>query len=104
MFMCQRRWESPVSMLPDECLFYILHMCRWDWFDDTKKTILTGNSQQKRKAIKLPLLKQHQRQQQQQGREQKQQASPSNCVRNDENDRNNNNNNSRSISSNSERT
>lgn len=31
MFMCQRRWESPMSRLPDECIFYILNMCKWDW-------------------------------------------------------------------------
>lgn len=31
---CQRRAESPLSMLPDECIYYILNMCRWDWFDD----------------------------------------------------------------------
>ncbi len=34
LFMCQRRWESPVSMLCDECIFYILNMCRWDWMGD----------------------------------------------------------------------
>ena len=31
---CQRRDESPVARLPDECIFYILNMCRWDWFED----------------------------------------------------------------------
>ena len=30
----QRRAESPMSLLPDECVYYILNMCRWDWFDD----------------------------------------------------------------------
>jgi hypothetical protein len=35
LFLCQRRWESPCSMLPDECIYYILNMCRWDWFHDT---------------------------------------------------------------------
>eukprot|EP00586_Coscinodiscus_wailesii_P000211 CAMPEP_0172481088 /NCGR_PEP_ID=MMETSP1066-20121228/6669_1 /TAXON_ID=671091 /ORGANISM="Coscinodiscus wailesii, Strain CCMP2513" /LENGTH=443 /DNA_ID=CAMNT_0013243051 /DNA_START=143 /DNA_END=1474 /DNA_ORIENTATION=+ len=34
LFLCQRRWESGISMLPDECLFYILNMMRWDWADD----------------------------------------------------------------------
>ena len=34
LFLCQRRWESPLSKLPDECIFYILNMCRWDWFQD----------------------------------------------------------------------
>jgi hypothetical protein len=35
LFMCQRRRESPISWLPDDVLFYILNMCRWDWFDDS---------------------------------------------------------------------
>ena len=35
LFLCQRRWESPMSMLPDDCIFYILNMCRWDWANDT---------------------------------------------------------------------
>lgn len=34
MLACQRRHESPVARLPDECIFYILNMCRWDWFED----------------------------------------------------------------------
>jgi hypothetical protein len=34
LLMCQRRWESPLSMLSDDCLFYILNMCRWDWMND----------------------------------------------------------------------
>lgn len=35
LFLCQRRWESQLSRLPDECIFYILNMCRWDWFKET---------------------------------------------------------------------
>lgn len=35
LFACQRRIESPLCRLPDECIFYILNMCRWDWVDDT---------------------------------------------------------------------
>lgn len=35
LFMCQRRWESTFSMLSDDCIFYILNMCRWDWMEDT---------------------------------------------------------------------
>lgn len=35
LFMCQRRQESPFSMLPDDCIFYILNMMRWDWVNDT---------------------------------------------------------------------
>mmetsp|Transcript_17026 Transcript_17026/g.28274 ORF Transcript_17026/g.28274 Transcript_17026/m.28274 type:complete len:470 (-) Transcript_17026:96-1505(-) len=35
LFLCQRRWASPLSMLPDDCIFYIINMCRWDWADDS---------------------------------------------------------------------
>jgi len=35
LFMCQRRPESPFSKLPDDCLFFILNMMRWDWVNDT---------------------------------------------------------------------
>lgn len=28
LLACQRRRESPVSMLPDECIMYILNMCK----------------------------------------------------------------------------
>lgn len=35
LFLCQRRCESPMSRLPDDCIFYILNMCRWDWANDT---------------------------------------------------------------------
>jgi hypothetical protein len=34
LLMLQRR-NTVFSCLPDECLYYILNMCRWDWFDDT---------------------------------------------------------------------
>jgi len=44
---CQRRYESPISMLPDECLYYILNMCRWDWFDDSP-----ANLKDQRRALK----------------------------------------------------
>jgi hypothetical protein len=32
---CQRRAESPISLLPDDVIFYILNLCRWDWYGDT---------------------------------------------------------------------
>ncbi|KAL7442769.1 hypothetical protein ACHAXM_008398 [Skeletonema potamos] len=35
LFMCQRRSESPFSKLPDDCLFFILNMMKWDWLNDT---------------------------------------------------------------------
>lgn len=31
---CQRRAESPISLLPDDVVFYILNLCRWDWYED----------------------------------------------------------------------
>jgi hypothetical protein len=34
LLKCQRRPQNAMSMLPDECLHYIVHMCRWDWFQD----------------------------------------------------------------------
>jgi hypothetical protein len=33
--MCQRRLESPFAKLPDDCIYYILNMMRWDWVNDT---------------------------------------------------------------------
>ena len=35
LFMCQRRLESPFAKLPDDCIYYILNMMRWDWVNDT---------------------------------------------------------------------
>ena len=37
LFACQRRFESPLSRLPDDCIFYILNMCKWDWVGDDSK-------------------------------------------------------------------
>jgi len=34
LFACQRRFESPLSRLPEECILYILSMCKWDWASD----------------------------------------------------------------------
>lgn len=37
LFACQRNFASPLSRLPDDCIYYILNMCKWDWVgDDTK--------------------------------------------------------------------
>ena len=47
LFMCQRRWESPFSILPDECIHYILNMCRWDWFDDDMDTMRRRRQREK---------------------------------------------------------
>jgi len=40
LFACQRRAESPFSMVPDEVIFYILNMCRWDWVNDCASSML----------------------------------------------------------------
>lgn len=36
LLMLQRR-STLFARLPDECIYYILNMCRWDWFDDTSR-------------------------------------------------------------------
>jgi len=48
LHLCQRRWESPMSKLPDDCIFYILNMCRWDWVNDTPEEM--KSLKMKRKA------------------------------------------------------
>jgi len=57
LFLCQRRWESPVSKLPDECIYYILNMCRWDWFEDSTKTM---HQQLKKRLTQREAETQHQ--------------------------------------------
>ena len=47
LFMCQRRQESPFSTLPDDCLYYILHMMRWDWLNDN-----SGEMRQEQKNLR----------------------------------------------------
>lgn len=50
LFLCQRRWESPLSSLPDDCIFYILNMCRWDWMKDSLASIRTHKKNMNRRA------------------------------------------------------
>ncbi|KAL7559941.1 hypothetical protein ACA910_008263 [Epithemia clementina (nom. ined.)] len=64
----QRRRESPVSMLPDECIFYILNMCRWDWFDDKSSQL---KAQRRMREARIRALE-HQRQLEQEQREEQQ--------------------------------
>ena len=40
LFACQRRFESPFCRLPDECIFYILNMCHWQWAGDSFDQVL----------------------------------------------------------------
>lgn len=63
LLMCQRRWESPISVLPDEAIFYILNMCPWDWFNDCTKTM--KDRRKREKARSKLLLAQEQRDQEQ---------------------------------------
>lgn len=53
LFLCQRRFESPMSMLPDEAIFYILNMCRWDWFDDSPDTMKDRKKREKARKQRL---------------------------------------------------
>ena len=48
LFKCQRRWESPLSLLGDDVIFYILNMCKWDWVDDDVNEI-AGQQKEMRK-------------------------------------------------------
>ena len=48
LLMCQRRKESPFATLPDECVYYILNMCRWDWVNDTSSEMRRMQRQTKR--------------------------------------------------------
>lgn len=46
--MCQRRDESPFSKLPDECVYYIMNMCRWDWVGDSSDEMRRAQRQARR--------------------------------------------------------
>jgi hypothetical protein len=60
--MCQRRVESTWSILPDECVYYILNMCRWDWFKDDSGSMQARRrferTKQKQQAFVLQLEQQ----------------------------------------------
>lgn len=47
LLILQRR-NTVFSRLPDECLYYILNMCRWDWFDDTDRGLKQKSKARKR--------------------------------------------------------
>jgi len=61
LFLCQRRWESPFSKLPDDAIYYILNMCKWDWFDDNDNTM---KERKKREKIKTTIAIEQEKQQQ----------------------------------------
>ena len=50
LLACQRRLESPLAMLPDECLYYILNMCKWDWWNDNANGLKTQRRRLQRQA------------------------------------------------------
>ena len=56
LLMLQRR-NSLFARLPDECIYYILNMCRWDWFEDNSRDMKA--LYRRRKVI----VREHQRQQ-----------------------------------------
>ena len=68
LLMLQRR-NSLFARLPDECIYYILNMCRWDWFDDTnrdmktlhrrRKTILREQRRQQMAQDVMDIVSQH---------------------------------------------
>jgi len=60
LFLCQRRWESNMSKLPDEAIFYILNMCRWDWFDDCQRSM---KDRRKREKARIQSLSEQQMEQ-----------------------------------------
>jgi hypothetical protein len=46
--------ESSIwSMLPDECIYYIAHLCPWDWFGDTP-TLLQQDHDRRKQARLQP--------------------------------------------------
>ena len=47
---CQRREDCVWSTLPDECVYYIFNMCRWDWFGDGVEGMEGRHVARKRKA------------------------------------------------------
>jgi len=50
LVLCQRRWESPMSRLPDECIYYILNLCRWDWFNDDVNSMKLRRKREKMRS------------------------------------------------------
>lgn len=48
LFLLQRRLESPFSRLPDDAIFFILNMCRWDWSNDTSADMRREQKQARR--------------------------------------------------------
>lgn len=63
LFLCQRRWESPWSRLPDECIFYILNMCRWDWANDSPADMKVVRKKLKARAAAAALMRAQEQQQ-----------------------------------------
>jgi Rps23 Pro-64 3,4-dihydroxylase Tpa1-like proline 4-hydroxylase len=56
--MCQRRGECTWSILPDECVYYILNMCRWDWFNDNSVSMKETRRRERAKQNQRALVQQ----------------------------------------------
>lgn len=41
--LCARRRESPLNLLQDDVVFYILNMCKYDWFSDGTRRRSAGS-------------------------------------------------------------
>jgi len=50
LFASQRRPHCVWSLLSDECIFYILTMCKWDWGGDDANDMVEYYKQKKEKA------------------------------------------------------
>lgn len=57
LLLCQRSWDCHPS-LSDDCIFYILNMCRWDWFDDTY-SVLRDRKKKNRKLLEAAATATH---------------------------------------------
>jgi hypothetical protein len=60
LLSCQRIYASPVSMLPDECLYYIVNMCRWDWFGDSPTGMRARRRMKRRRELQAQQLQREQ--------------------------------------------
>jgi len=59
---CRHRSESPWSLLPDECVYYVLNMCHWSWFGDDEASMKRRRAVRKRAARQRQALLLEQRQ------------------------------------------
>jgi len=56
LLLCQRRYESHISLLPDDCLYYILNMCGYSWaapYCKKKKGIFPDRKRYSKRILSL---------------------------------------------------